>query len=101
MRAAPPRSRASGRTASVVSPQAASAVSASAIAPSSSTSRRVRLTRSSTGASELAICSRGLPKSATLSVSERHGVPAMSIVSKPSCLGHVERLVGDVARPGS
>ena len=52
-RAAPPRSRASGRTASVVKPHAASAVSASAIAPSSSTSRRVRLTRSSTGASEL------------------------------------------------
>ena len=46
------------------------------------------LTRSSTGASELAICSRGLPpKSSAISVSERHGVPAMSIVSKPSRSG--------------
>ena len=32
-----------------------------------------------------------------MSVSERHGVPAMSIVSKPGLLGHVGRLVGDVA----
>ena len=87
MRAAPLRSRASGRTASVVRPQAASAVSASADRPSSSTSRRMWPTRSSTGASELRICSRGLPKSATLIVSERHGLPAMSIVSKPVSSG--------------
>ena len=46
------------------------------------------LTRSSTGASELRICSRGLPpKSSAVSVSERHGVPAMSIVAKPSSSG--------------
>ena len=57
------------------------------------------LTRSSTGASELAIWSRGLPpKSSAMSVSERHGVPAMSIVSKPSVLRHGEPLLGDVAR---
>ena len=97
MRAAPPRSRASGRTASVVSPHAASAVSASAIAPSSSTSRRVRLTRSSTGASELAICSRGSPTAGDV---ERERAPRRAgdvDRLEAGLLGHLERLVGDVA----
>ena len=98
MRAAPARSRASGRTASVVRPQAASAVSASADRPSSSTSLRMRPTRSSTGASELSTCSRGSPELATVNVSERHGVPAMSMVSKPSSSGTSGGVVGHVAR---
>ena len=97
-RAAPARRRASGRSATVVKPQAASAVSASAEKPSSSTSRRIELTRSSTGASELSTWSRGRPPSGSVTESDRHGVPAMSTVSKPSRSGAPTRRVGHVAR---
>ena len=89
MRAAPPRSRASGRTRERGKPQAASAVSASASAPSSSTSRRVAadalLDRRERAERPAAA---GLPGRPTVSVSERHGVPAMSIVARPSVAGH-------------
>ena len=86
-RAAPARRRASGRSATVVKPQAASAVSASVEKPSRSTRRRIESTRCSTGASELSTCNRGLPATAIVYVSERHGVPAISTVSKPSRCG--------------
>ena len=57
----------------------------------------MRLTRSSTGASELAIWSRGLPKSATWSVSERHGCAGDVDRLEPGVVRDRQRLVGDVA----
>jgi hypothetical protein len=87
-RAAPARRRASGRTASVVKPHAASAVSASAASPIMSTSRRRLSARACTGARLDASCSRGsVPFGPSDIVSERHSCPPISSVAKPSRAG--------------
>ena len=86
-RAAPSCRRASGRTASVVKNHAASPISASASRPIRSTSRRIRATRSSTGASVESTCRRVSPNARSETVSERQSRPSMSTVAKPSSSG--------------